>query len=237
MTEDRPEIPEHLLANPKNLAQLAIQTLDLPEDDELKILIMSSVPAAPIYVEVAGRTEACEVPIDPETDTVDSLAWKIDRARRAVVDAERRGLSVRHKWADQRQDACQEIADPTIQLATSEPLGHVWALPAGWMPLVNRLHRDLQDLLGDYEVTLVGQKAGGLRFYTSPIARGEAAERTGAAREESWRTCEICGGPAERSKFTTRCPAHERPQGAAARIAIARPPGWVPIRGRSRRRE
>lgn len=230
------QVPEHLLANPKNKAQLAIARLGLPKDDSMRVLVMSSIPAAPVFIEVAGRAEACEVSIEDD-DTVDHLAWKVERAVRMVRDADLRSLSGRHWWADQRPDACHEVADPTIRLSTAEPLSHVWSLPAGWAPLVNRLHRDLQELLGDYEVTLVGQKAGGLRFYTTPIARGKATERIEAAREESWRICEVCGGPGERSKFSTRCPAHDRSQGITAHIAVARPPGWVPPRGRSRRRE
>ena len=43
------------------------------------------------------------------------------------------------------------------------PLQYVWGLPAGWVPVMNRLHADLVELLGHYEVTTVGNKLSYLR--------------------------------------------------------------------------
>jgi hypothetical protein len=91
--------------------------------------------------------------------------------------------------------------------------------------IVNRLHADLAVLLGDYRLVEVSQKAGGLRFRTTPIARGEAAERIRRAAEESWTTCEVCGEPGTRTMSSTRCEKHSFDQSHAVPGVIARPPG------------
>lgn len=154
-------------------------------------------------------------------NTLPERVARIHALRREVLLAEGRNSL----YADEHPEALQELADPSIRLSTAEPESYVWALPAGWVSLVNRLHRDLAALLGDYEVTLAGQKAGALRFYTSPVARGEAHDRIAAAREESLGTCEVCGKPGGRSRFSTRCSRH--PVAGPDRIpgAVARPPG------------
>jgi len=153
--------------------------------------------------------------------TLSERAARLHALRREVLLAEGRSSL----FADEHPEACQELADPSIRLSTAEPESHVWALPAGWVGVVNRLHRDLAALLGEYTITLAGQKSGGLRFYTSPVARGEAFERIDAARDESRTVCEVCGEPGGRSRFSTRCPHH--PVAGPDRIpgAVARPPG------------
>lgn len=154
-------------------------------------------------------------------DSLSERAARLHALRREVLLAEGRSSL----FADEHPEALQELVDPSIRLSTAEPESYVWALPAGWVSLVNRLHRDLAALLGDYEVTLAGQKAGGLRFYVSPVARGEAHDRIAAAREESLDTCEVCGEPGAHSRFSTRCSRH--PVTGPDRIlgAVARPPG------------
>lgn len=138
---------------------------------------------------------------------------------------------LRRLWADQHPEALQELVDPTITLAGGGGDAHRgWELPAGWVPIVNRLHRSLVDLIGDYEVVRVGNKMSGLRY---AIDRpGEVSSEVNqavnnlllAARTKSLSTCDLCGEPAEgRLSFgVTRCQAHQRPVPAAR----ARPPGW-----------
>ena len=88
----------------------------------------------------------------------------------------------------------------------------------GWQPLVDRLHADLTELLGDYQLNQVKQKDGGLRYYisvpdgTAPRARDEADRLRDEAEDRSLETCEECGapgGPAWINSWTwTLCDAH-----------------------------
>lgn len=135
-------------------------------------------------------------------------------------------LHGRPLFADEHPEALQELVDPTIELRDEKS----WGLPAGWVGIVNRLHADLVELLGDYVITEIGQKSGGLRLYTSPVARDEVHERIRAAREESLRTCEVCGEPdsGQRPRFTTRCDRHAFTGTTRIPGAVARPPGWAP---------
>lgn len=41
-------------------------------------------------------------------------------------------------WADEHPEASHELADLSIRVRDADG----WSLPAGWMPIVNRLHRD-----------------------------------------------------------------------------------------------
>lgn len=242
---DHEDVPESLL-HPKNLALLAIKKLDLPEDRDFQVMVISSIPFAPIYVEVSvPEGEACEVTIDQD-DTIDSLARKIYRAILMVLDAEHRNLSPQHRWADQHPEACQEPADPGILLHKDGPQDH-WSLSAGWVPLMNRLHRDLAGLLGEYRVLRAGNKMSFLRVSLDryhrhddgPDVWREVNDLLQAIKEESLRTCELCGGPAggSISPGSTRCPPHESTRKKPVLGALARPPGWVPRRDPLRCRE
>lgn len=141
------------------------------------------------------------------------------------------------RWADQHPEALQELADPTITLAGGTPGGHQgWELPAGWVPIVNRLHGGLIDLLGHYEVVRVGNKMAALRYaITRPgdaSLEGDSAVNALllAAKGESLSTCDLCGGPASGtlSFGVTRCEAHRSSRERPVPGALARPPGWRP---------
>lgn len=97
----------------------------------------------------------CEVLID-DADDIGSLAGKIGRAIAMVLDAQRRALHQCSLWADQHPLALPDPVDPAIRTVDGRPLQYVWGLPAGWVPVMNRLHADLVELLGHYEVTTVG---------------------------------------------------------------------------------
>lgn len=175
----------------------------------------------------------------PERDVFDGIVGRIPvpERERMAESAERvagmlelrqraEALHGRPLFADEHPEALQESVDATMRLSD----GASWSLPAGWARIVNALHRDLVELLGDYAIAEIGQKSGGLRISASPIARDEAHERIVAARAESMRTCEVCGEPGtvdRPPRFSTRCPLH--PVGRSDRIpgAIARPPGWA----------
>lgn len=141
------------------------------------------------------------------------------------------------RWADQHPEARQELVDPTIVLAgasTEVPRG--WELPAGWVLIVNRLHRGLVDLLGNYEVVRVGNKMSALRYaITQPgdaslEAISAANSLLHAAKTESLSTCDLCGGTAhgKPSFGVTRCEAHRPSRESPVPGALARPPGWRP---------
>lgn len=147
---------------------------------------------------------------------------------RRRVFAEHRRL---YLYADEHPEAAQDLIDPSIRRSGKDGFERSWSLPAGWVRIVNDLHADLRRLLGDYEVAYVGQNTGGLRFRTSPIAKGEAVKRIGAARADSMMVCAVCGGTARIEtppRSATRCLRH--PPSRPDRIigAIARPPGWNP---------
>lgn len=140
----------------------------------------------------------------------------------------------RHPYADEHPEALQATVDSSIRLSDADEPESMWRLPAGWVEIVNRLHVQLLEELGDYEVMAAGQKSGGLRFRTSPVARGRAADLIAAARAESLHVCEVCGWPSVPSplpRFDTRCSRH--PVGRPDRVpgAISRPPGWAQERG------
>lgn len=129
-------------------------------------------------------------------------------------------------FADEHPEALQNLVDASITLSAHRTLGEVWALPAGWARIVNALHRDLLELLGEYVVTRADQKAGRLCFYTVPVAQGAVTERIERAVELSQRTCEVCGDPASTpSVFSTRCDRHPSVTGKRVLGALARPPG------------
>lgn len=144
-------------------------------------------------------------------------------------------LHLRRLWADQHPEALQELVDPTITLAGGGGDAHRgWELPAGWVPIVNRLHRSLVDLIGDYEVVRVGNKMSALRYaITRPGDKGPEIHRAvddllQAAKAESLSTCDLCGGPATGtlSFGVTRCEVHQSTRESPVPGALARPPRW-----------
>ena len=74
----------------------------------------------------------------------------------------------------------------------------------GWFDLLWRLCEDLEPLVADYEkasgsrfeVLQVKEKFGGLRFYVNQHTDA-INERIGAAVQESFNTCELCGKPGQ----------------------------------------
>lgn len=141
------------------------------------------------------------------------------------------------RWADQHPEALKAPVDPTIRLIDGD-VRHRWALPAGWVSIVNRLHRDLFDLIGSYELARVTQKAGVLRYAVDPDGLSgldrdtwdELNRLIACARQESLITCEVCGEPSDgvRRVVSTRCERHPIDRPNRVRGATARPPGWSP---------
>ncbi|WP_454293544.1 hypothetical protein [Salana multivorans] len=225
------------LLHPKNLALLAIASLDLPADHPCRVIVVQGIDGrsrvVTVLVEIPDGP-GCEVLID-DADDIGSLADKIGRAIAMVLDAQRRALHQCSLWADQHPLALQDPVDPAIRTVDGRPLQYSWGLPAGWVPVMNRLHTDLADLLDYYEVTTVGNKLSYLRVSLDmhcwrdkdPDVRRAARDLLLAAREESLRTCDLCGCPAEGtvSAGVTRCEGHPvEPWGLSG--ATARPPGW-----------
>ncbi|WP_129656334.1 hypothetical protein [Rothia halotolerans] len=221
--------------HPKNLAILVTEHVGLP--DGVSTIVLQDIdyrnPTVTAEVEIPNGP-ICEVDV-LDSDDPDSLAERICWAGEMVVDAERRQLNPRFAWADQHPAALQELVDPSIRLTG---LQYVWGLPAGWVPIMNRLHRDLvaPELLGDYAVTSAGNKMSFLRVALDRYQRDDGNpdvwtavnDRLRAAKEESLRTCDLCGGPAEGtvSFGITRCPAHAQEHVPGPGGATARPPGW-----------
>lgn len=131
-------------------------------------------------------------------------------------------------FADEHPAALQELADPTIVLDGGQPELYAWSLPAGWTGLVNRLHRELLAVHGEYVVVAANQKMGALRYLVHPRPGPEAQEFIDRAKEESRRTCEVCGAPAPAVEaggpWTTRCADHPARGEHRVRGAVARPP-------------
>lgn len=163
---------------------------------------------------------------------------EIRRQTEMLRDAARREHSPRFRWADQHPDALQDIVDPSIRIVDDD-VGERWALPAGWVNVVNHLHADLIELLGEYEIVRVGNKMAALRYAIDRYRRHDDGPEVwdavtsciDEAVAESLGTCDLCGGHAVgRLSFgVTRCAEHpsgrERFTGARAR-----PPGWHEIR-------
>ncbi|WP_019287896.1 MULTISPECIES: hypothetical protein [Arsenicicoccus] len=130
-------------------------------------------------------------------------------------------------FAGGHPEALRDVADPSIALSTQRSPGQVWALPAGWVRIVNELHHDLLELLGEYVVTRADQKAGRLCYDIAPPSFSDAVQhRIAGAEDESRHTCELCGvNTSKTSIYAARCTRHAT--GAGHRIigAIARPPG------------
>lgn len=133
----------------------------------------------------------------------------------------------RRLWADEFPDACQDLLDPTIQVSSApdDPRSGLTELPAGWVPIVNELHRDIVGEAGAYVLATAGQKGRGLRYEVvgaaGPAIRGLIA----AAVDRSRTTCSVCGQLGEPSNPPRRA-SHPR---RATPVVFVRPPAW-PLR-------
>jgi hypothetical protein len=87
---------------------------------------------------------------------------------------------------------------------TAMPRG--FELGDGWFDILWRLCEDLEPLVAghEFEVLQVKEKFGGLRFYVRfdglrlSHADDAISRRIGAAMQESFHTCEVCGQPGKR---------------------------------------
>ena len=89
----------------------------------------------------------------------------------------------------------------------------------GWFDLLWRLCEDLEPLVAEFEqetgsqfeVLQVKEKFGSLRFYVNCRKEGAIRLRIGAAAQESFHTCEVCGQPGklrEERLIKTLCDEH-----------------------------
>ena len=80
----------------------------------------------------------------------------------------------------------------------------------GWAAIIDRLVTDMLAAGWDGELYQIKEKFGGLRFYIG-AATEAIHKRIAEAEEESFRTCELCGAPAQnendRGWLRTRCEA------------------------------
>ena len=77
----------------------------------------------------------------------------------------------------------------------------------GWLGIVDRLDRQITEIVPDYQLTQVKEKFGGLRYYIGsvPTERFDEVYRLiHEAEAESLRTCEVCG---TQEGVTTRSPS------------------------------
>lgn len=85
----------------------------------------------------------------------------------------------------------------TLGLPWDESVDERWrtlSIGEGWLPIVERLDRDLRAIYPDYRVQQVKEKFGGLRFYARTSGDGELFQaRIREAEAEAKRTCEVCG--------------------------------------------
>lgn len=132
------------------------------------------------------------------------------------------------RWQDEHPQACQTLVDPTIPYREiPDWIRSYWGLPAGWAPLLNRLHADLQQLFDpedDYHCFQVGQKLGALCYRMPGPLETKASDLLRRAREESLRICELCAGPAEPAAGHTITRCEDHPAGSVVG-AYALPPG------------
>ncbi len=68
----------------------------------------------------------------------------------------------------------------------------------GWVPIVDRLIRDLLAAGWDGECAQIKEKFGGLRFYVGGNYNAAIDDLISQAEQESIRTCEHCGEPGTR---------------------------------------
>lgn len=112
---------------------------------------------------------------------------------------------------------------------------------AGWHPIIDDLHSNLQMLLGDYDVLQIKEQYGGLRYYLlldfrgSPESRVQALHAIGDAERQSLLTCEGCGEDGDTQYhggwYKTLCSKHhdevEDVMAHAARVAVS---NWLGVK-------
>lgn len=132
--------------------------------------------------------------------------------------------ALRHRrcWADELPDACQTLLDPTIQYVdeSGNPRVGLTDIPAGWVPLINALHRDIAAIEPDYTVVTAGQKAHGLRYQIVGPVEPQVRELIAAATVASESVCTTCGVSCEPAN-PPRCDRHPR---RGTPFVFARPP-------------
>ncbi|MES9537822.1 hypothetical protein [Actinomadura sp. NPDC000600] len=106
--------------------------------------------------------------------------------------------------------------------------GYLNYVGPGWRDILMRAHAQLVAVLPNYQVAQVKEKWGmldvHLSVYTDPVTGGLGISRElgsrvsailNAARDESRRTCEVCGEPGSetgREWIRTLCPDHAPPR-------------------------
>jgi hypothetical protein len=91
----------------------------------------------------------------------------------------------------------------------------------GWGPLIRGLDANLRALDPDYRIGQIKEKFGGLRYYVDSFSGDtELADKlVRAAEDVSFKICEDCGGPGDRSStnkgfwiktLCPRCAAYRR---------------------------
>ncbi|OBA38982.1 hypothetical protein [Gordonia sp. 852002-51296_SCH5728562-b] len=128
-------------------------------------------------------------------------------------------------WADEHPDACQVLLDPTIHVLTSEEGADgkrfgTLAVPAGWVPAANELHRGITQLVGDYALIQAGQKGYGLRWLTTVDHVPGVRALKDSAYEITAGLCTVCGRTGVVPN-PPRCKHHPR---RTTPHAMARPP-------------
>jgi len=89
----------------------------------------------------------------------------------------------------------------------------------GWIPLVEKLNKDIAEFLPNYKILQIKEKFGGLRFYVAydesftdlQIAEMEALIKK--AEMESFKICDVCGAVGKIIStspywLATRCEQH-----------------------------
>lgn len=88
----------------------------------------------------------------------------------------------------------------------------------GWVPLVDELHRKVQEIVPDVHVVQVKEKFGGLRYYIGSVPEDKYEQVYALIRGAetlSYKTCEECGEPGTSDAdkgywLKTLCTTHRR---------------------------
>lgn len=90
----------------------------------------------------------------------------------------------------------------------------------GWQPIILQVHHRLTELVGDYKVTQIKEKFGGLRYYydlpsgVHPEVFVLCEHTVQAAEAASFEVCEVCGDPGKPSAYQgwvkTVCATHQQ---------------------------
>ena len=95
----------------------------------------------------------------------------------------------------------------------------------GWLPIIEQLNRDLQEIDPDYHISQIKEKFGTLRFYAGMQREFENEQAAKEMSDKFWAlideaeaksevTCEVCGRPAKSDNSTgwikTLCWWHTR---------------------------